>query len=154
MANLASTLKDEILRLARKEVRREIESLKNASTRQRSEIVTLKRRLDQLERQTTRVAKATARAQGEPFQAEEEKKLRFSPKRFATMRKKLGLSAAELGQLIGVAAQTIYNWEAEKTRPRGNQLQAIAEVRTMGKRRIKARLEELQTEAQEASSEA
>jgi DNA-binding transcriptional regulator YiaG len=47
-----------------------------------------------------------------------------------------------MGTLIGVSAQTIYNWEAGKTRPRQNQLAAIAAIRKMGKREIKAQLSE------------
>ena len=43
MPNIASILKDEILRLARKEVRIEIEGLKNASAKYRSDISDLKR---------------------------------------------------------------------------------------------------------------
>ncbi|NWJ40469.1 MAG: helix-turn-helix transcriptional regulator [Geothrix sp.] len=154
MPNIASILKSEIMRLARKEIKSEIESLKNASAKQRTEIAALKRHVEQLERQSMRSIKAAARAKGEEFQPSEGKQLRFSPKRFASMRKKLGLSAADLGLLIGVAAQTIYHWEAEKTRPRANQLKAIAEVRGMGKRQIKARLEALQAGIQETTSEA
>ncbi len=51
MPNFASLLKSEILRLARKGARAEIESLRKASSRYRSEIAELKRRIEQLERQ-------------------------------------------------------------------------------------------------------
>ena len=67
-------------------------------------------------------------------------RFRFSAKRLAAMRGKLGLSAGDMGTLSGVSAQTIYNWEAEKTRPRQSQLAAIAAVRKLGKREIKAQL--------------
>ena len=39
-----------------------------------------------------------------------------------------------------VSAQTIYNWEAEKSRPRQTQLVAIASVRRLGKKQVKALL--------------
>jgi hypothetical protein len=45
MPNIATILKAEILRLARKEVRSEVEGLKKASTLYRSEIAALKRRV-------------------------------------------------------------------------------------------------------------
>jgi len=35
---------------------------------------------------------------------------RFSPARLAATRKKLGLSAADFGALIGVSGQSIYKW--------------------------------------------
>ena len=45
MPNIASVLKDEILRLARKEVRSELEGLKKASGQYRSDIASLKRQV-------------------------------------------------------------------------------------------------------------
>jgi len=58
-------------------------------------------------------------------------------------RTRLGLSAPEMGALVGVSAQTIYNWEAGKSRPRAEQLAIIAAVRKMGKRKVKARLDQM-----------
>jgi DNA-binding XRE family transcriptional regulator len=65
---------------------------------------------------------------------------RFSPTRLAAHRKSLGLSAAAYAQLVGVSALTIYKWEAGATRPRPAQLEAIATVRSLGKREAAARL--------------
>jgi len=59
---------------------------------------------------------------------------------FAALRKKLGLSATDMGKLIGVSGQSVYHWETGKTKPRASQLQAIAAVRKMGKRAIAAKL--------------
>lgn len=151
MPNLASIMKSEIMRLARKEIRSEVGSLRKASANHRAEIIALKRRLEQIERLSSRAAKAAAKHQGDPLQTGEERKLRFSAKRFASIRKKLGLSAGDLGLLIGVSAQTIYNWEAEKSRPRQAQLAAIATLRGIGKREAKRRLEALA--AQESAQE-
>lgn len=50
MPDIASALKSEIFRLARKEVRNEINSLRKASPHYRSEITQLKHRVDQLEK--------------------------------------------------------------------------------------------------------
>lgn len=58
MSNVASVLKEEISRVARKEIRRETSSLKKASTTHRSEIAALKRRVFELERQLRRVGRA------------------------------------------------------------------------------------------------
>lgn len=142
MPNVASILKDEIVRLARKEVRHELESLKKASAQYRSDIAGLKRQVAALEKQKNRVEKkgtqkVTAEAGGEA-----PTKFRFSAKRFAAQRGKLGLSASEMGTLLGVSAQTVYHWESGKTRPRQSQLAAIATVRMMGKKAIKAALME------------
>ncbi len=48
-----------------------------------------------------------------------------------------------MGLLLGVSAQTVYNWEGEKSRPRQQQMAAIKAVRGMGKREATARLVEL-----------
>ena len=142
MPNLASVLKDEIARLARKELRSETENLKKASAQYRSDIAALKRRMAVLEKQAGRVEKKVPKGSGPAAEGESSAKVRFSAKRLAAQRKKLGLSAGDMGTLIGVSAQTIYNWEAEKSRPRQSQLAAIVVVRGMGKRQIKARLEQ------------
>ena len=140
MPNFASVLKDEILRLARKEVRKEIESLRKASAQYRSDIAALKRQVATLEKQQARIdKKGSSKVAAEP-EGEGATRFRFSAKRLAAMRGKLGVSAGEFGILIGVSAQTVYNWEAGKTRPRQSQLAAIAAIRGMGKRVIKARL--------------
>ncbi len=69
--------------------------------------------------------------------------LRFSAKGFAKLRQRLGLSAAALGTLLGVTAQSVYKWEDGKARPRAAQLQAIAAVRKLGKREAAARLADM-----------
>ena len=66
--------------------------------------------------------------------------LRFSAKGLISQRKRLGLSAAECGLLVGASAQSIYNWEVGKVRPRAKHLAAIASLRSLGKREVAARL--------------
>lgn len=70
--------------------------------------------------------------------------LRFSAKGFTKLRQRLGLSAAAMGTLLGVTAQSVYKWEDGKARPRATQLQAISAVRKMGKREAAAHLASLE----------
>ena len=142
MANLATLLKDEIIRLARKEVRKEADGLRKATAKYRSDIAGLKRRVATLEKQVSRFEKKNPKKGVPVTEGEATTRHRYSAKRFAAQRQKLGLSAGDMGILLGVSAQTVYNWEAEKSRPRPQQLAAIAAVRAMGKRAIKIRLEE------------
>lgn len=144
MPNLASVLKAEIVRLAKKEVRTEIEGLRKASARYRSEIAELKRRIATLEKQQGHLQKRAPREAASPEEAAGTGQVRFSPQRLAAQREKLGLSAAAMGALLGVSAQSVYHWESGKTRPRPAQLAAIAELRKIGKREAKARLAQLQ----------
>jgi DNA-binding transcriptional regulator YiaG len=140
MPNIASILKSEISRVARKEVRGEIASLKKASNAHRAEIAALKRRTQSLEQELRRLAKTspkpvTAGAADQPSRA-----LRFSAKGLASQRKRLGLSADDCGLLLGASGQSIYNWEAGSARPRDKHLPAIAALKMLGKKEAAARL--------------
>ena len=56
------------------------------------------------------------------------------------MRKRLGLSAAQLAALVGVSEQSVYNWETKKATPRKEQFAAIIALRGIGKREVRQRL--------------
>jgi DNA-binding transcriptional regulator YiaG len=143
LANIASALKEEITRLARKEIRGETEGLKKASAQYRSEIAALKRRVTSLEQQLSRIGKTVSKNVEAKAKPEGEPQARFTAKGFITLRKRLGLTAAEIGQLLAVSAQTIYNWEAGNSSPREKQLAHVVSLRKMGKREVAAALEKL-----------
>jgi DNA-binding transcriptional regulator YiaG len=140
MTNIAAVLKSEISRLARKEVRGEIASLRKASSQQRASIAALRREVEQLRRQLRSAGKA--RVQQASAQ-EDSVQRRFRPAGLAAHRKKLGLSAESYGALIGVSGQSIHHWEAGQ-RPRAKQLEALAAVRGIGKREAAQRLAALE----------
>lgn len=146
MANIASLLKSEISRVARKEVRGETAGLKKAVSSYRSEIAALKRRAQALEAELRRLGKATAKALPAAAEDPPARAQRFSPKGLASQRKRLGLSALECGLLVGASGQSIYNWEDGKARPRAKHLQALAALRSMGKKDAAARLAELRAQ--------
>ena len=118
MPNIANILKGEFVRIARKEVRAETLTLKKQSAQYRREIAALKREVAALQRDASRrrdVKPASAAAvQEEPAGPA----LRFRAKGFAAHRRRLGLSAAQAGALLGVSGQSIYHWEAGKAKPR------------------------------------
>lgn len=141
MPNIAQALKSEIGRLARKELRAETDSLRKAVAAYRKEIAALKRRMETLERQQKKVAKAVP--QEPPEEPEDEMHLRFRALGFAQHRKRLGLSAREMGLLLDASPLSVYKWETGQTRPRAKHLAAIANVRKLGKREAAKRLLEL-----------
>jgi len=144
--NAYTALKDEIARLARKEVRGQTEELKKLSAQHRAHIAALRRRIDDLERQLKRVGKVAARDSGSGTAEEDTAAThrRFSATRLASQRRKLGLSAADFATLLGVSGQSVYKWEHGESRPRARQLEAIAALRGIGKREAAERLEKLQ----------
>lgn len=141
MPNIATVLKDEISRLARKEIKGETARLQKAVSSYRSEIAALKRRVADLERQAKRDPKKASAISLDA--AESNENLRFRAQGFASNRQRLGLSAAEIGRLLGVSALSVYKWEGGKAKPRRGNLPAIATLRGMGKKEAAARLEEL-----------
>ena len=139
MPNIATLLKNEISRVARKEQRGESLALRKSVSNHRSEIAALKRRVQALEQQLRRLARGGPRtAAAADDEGSAAPAIRYSAKSLASQRRRLGLSAADCGVLVGATAQSIYNWEAGKVRPRARHLAAIAALRTLGGQDAKA----------------
>ena len=132
MPNIASALKFEITRIARKEIRAETEALKKSVGAYRSEIAALKRRSQSLEQEVKRLQKAVPKRDPSPA-SDTDKPPRFSAKGLGKQRQRLGLSADAVGVLVGASGQSVYNWEAGKARPRAGHLAAIAALRGLTK---------------------
>jgi DNA-binding transcriptional regulator YiaG len=143
MPNIASVLKSEIARVARKEVRGEIQSLKKAVGTYRSEIAELKRRTKALEQELRRRKSETAKTSAAATEDVPSGATRFSAKGLASHRSRLGLSAHHVGLLVGASGQSIYKWEEGKARPRAKHLPALAALRSMGKRQAAEQLASL-----------
>lgn len=141
MSTLATVFKDEIIRLARKEVRAQVEPLRKASAGYRHQIAELKRTLAQLQRDVAAVGRAGRRVTA-PSPAEQ-KPTRFVAKGLRTLRERLGLSPEDLGILAGVSGQSYRNWEAKKSVPGKEHRAALIGLRTIGKREAHARLSQL-----------
>jgi DNA-binding transcriptional regulator YiaG len=173
--NIATILNSEISRIARLEARAESAEVKKITAQYRLDITELKRRVSDLERLLSRqsmssenphaltaLAKPKKAAKTEkaikPTKAvkvpktvastavdDQSSKVRFSAKGLATQRQRLGLSAANMGKILGVSGGAVYLWEDGKTRPRVNQLPAIANLRKLGKKEVTAKLLALET---------
>ena len=144
MPNVASVLKSEMSRVARKEVRGETLSLKKALSAYRTEIAALKRRALSLEHAVRRLSSVHLKPAPTGAIDQDVGKFRFSAKGLASQRRRLGLSAGQCGLLLGASAQSIYNWERGKTRTLVRHLPAIAAVRGMSKKDVTTRLQSLQ----------
>lgn len=146
MPNIGSVLRDEIARVARKSTKTELEALRKASAEHRRQLAALKREVASLSRQLKAAGRGTRVApRGDAESDEGDVQLRFSAKGFAKKRQQLGISAADMGKLLGVSALSVYKWESGKARPRAKNLPAIAAVRGLGKRAVAKQLESIQT---------
>ena len=144
MPSIAALFKQEITRLARKEVKMQTEAIRRANTHHRRDIAQLKRQVVGLLNQVAYLERQERKrvAKGVPGASVEGK--RFSPRGLKTHREKVNLSAAGYSALVGVTAQTIYSWEQGKSKPRDGQLAALVAVRGLGKREALKRLELLE----------
>ena len=145
MSNIVTALKDEVSRIARKEVRNETAQLTKSVARYLAEIADLKRRLAAAEQSLTKIQKSG----GVPLSmtpASTPQGPTGTPSTahaHLTLRARLDLSGPETAKLLRVSVQTIYNWEAGSSKPREPQLSAIAVLRKAGKREVAARIAEL-----------
>jgi DNA-binding transcriptional regulator YiaG len=133
MPNIGQVLRDEIARISRRETRKQSSALQRASAGYRRDIAALKREIATLRRELKKVPSSRAAAVEAPSASG---KLRFRADGFRTMRRRLGLSASQMGKLLGVSEQSVYNWETKTATPRSSHLPTIARLRSMGKREV------------------
>jgi len=143
MPNLGSILKDEIRRLARREIRSQVGVTKRAAARHRRDIAELKRLLKGLSNRVGFLESQEKKRVSKPIAEAPGGQVRFSPRWLKAQRKRLGLSAADYGRLAGVSGLTVYNWENGKAKPRSQKMAALVAIRGIGKREALKRLDML-----------
>ena len=152
MPNLGNVLKEEIARLARKEIRAQVGKTQKQVAEQRREIAELKRVNTELNRRLNFLEKQEKQRLEQPAEPkviiqtadgkeEAASTARFSPKWLSKHRAKLGLSAADYAKLVGCAPLSIYKWEKGESTPRAKQREALAAIRGIGKREAQRRIE-------------
>jgi len=149
MPNIATVLKDEIRRLAKKEVKANTSSTKGAVAQFRRDIAKLKRLVQAQEKEVAFLKAQERKRLGQPQATNGEEELegvRHSARSVQAQRKRLKLSAADFGKLVGVSGLTVYSWEHGKRRPRKERLAALVTVREMGRREALAKLEAIKSE--------
>ena len=95
---------------------------------------------DELEHAIRTLGKQVQKPTPASLPSEEKPSTRFSAKSLASQRRRLGLSAEDIGRLIGASGQSVYNWEAGKARPREAHRAAITALKTLGRKAVAAHL--------------
>jgi DNA-binding transcriptional regulator YiaG len=147
MPNIAVTFRQEITRLARREIRSQTRGLRKASAQFRRDIAELKRHASELKSEVARLERRVGKDVAPQISEADRPKARFTAKGVISQRRGLGISAADYGKLIGVTGHTIYKWEHGASRPRRAQLSAFASIRRLGKTEALARLEQMREKA-------
>ncbi len=146
MPNVAKLLKDEIERLARKEIRKTTDALHKENMALRRALSELKRRLETLEKADKKPArtKIESRPEMETEKTAETSNARFSGKTIRNLRQKWSITQGELASLVGVSSQAVYQWERKdgRLRLRNSTYEALMALRPLGARDVRKRLED------------
>ena len=142
MGKLEATIKSEIVRLAKREVRktlvplgRDVRLLKSAVSQLRKTVLFLERLADLQQKELG--------SRKIPLEAtpEEVKKSRFSPRLIRSLRKHLGISQKELAILAGVTLGAAHLWEKGKFEPKDEKKRVMVALRKLGRRDVRKLLE-------------
>jgi len=132
MAKMESMIKSEMVRLAKREVRRiavplakDVRLLKSTVSRIRKTVLALERFVAT---QKKELAKREIRLESSP---EELKNSRLSPRLIRTIRKRLGISQRELGIFCGVTLGAVQSWEAAKFKPKDEKRKTLVALRKL-----------------------
>ena len=148
MAKLEMIFKSEIVRLAKREMRkvmvplgRDVRSLKSTVSQLRKTVSLLEK---VAARQESQRADERFKLEAAP---EETNKARLSPRLIRLLRKRLGITQKELATLAGVTVGAIFQWEKGMFDPRDDKKAVLVALRKLGRRQVKMLLEEKGREA-------
>jgi len=146
MGKLEVTIKSEIIRLAKREIRstlvplgRDVRLLKSTVSQARKAVLVLERLAAQQQKE---LEKRKVPLEATP---EEVKKSRFSPALIRSLRKHLGITQKELAILAGVTVGAAHLWEKGKFEPKDEKKTVMVALRKLGRRDVRKLLEEKAT---------
>jgi DNA-binding transcriptional regulator YiaG len=145
MPNVASVLKEEIRRLARKEAKALVAPLKKALRMERRARAELRKQLAASAKAAGRVVRQAASTAAPAAAARKSKSGRaltegWRKDTVRSTRKGLGLSQGQFAKLVGVSQITVSFWENGRSTPRMTQQTAVLAAREMGRDKALAKL--------------
>ena len=142
MGKFEGIIKSEIVRLAKREVRkisvplgRDVWSLKSAVSQLRKAVLTLQRITTQQQKQ---LEKGEVPLEAAP---EEVKLSRFSPRLIRSLRGHLGITQKELAILTGVTVGAVHLWESGQFKPSEKKKAVMVALRKLGRREVRKLVE-------------
>jgi DNA-binding transcriptional regulator YiaG len=153
MPNVAKVLKEEISRIGRKEAKSLTQPLQRRVVQLVRSAADAKRRLSLLESANKLLVARLAKLEASPAVAAPAEQASergwISGKGVKSLRKRLGLSRKEMGALVDVSEQSIYNWESSSRalKLRDASRKALFSMRGIGAREARRRLAELAAKA-------
>ena len=143
MGKIESTIKSEIERLAKHEVKTVFRPLRKEVWGIRLKLSNLLKSFAPMNRLAKEIAESKAKEPKLAASPEEVKASRFTPERIRRLREKLGISQRELGILVGATIGAVLSWEKGKFKPQGEKKAALVALRKVRKRDVKKVLAEM-----------
>ena len=142
MGTLDATIKSEIVRLAKREVRKTLVPLGRDVRLLKSTVSQLRKTVLTLQRITTEQQKQLEKGEM-PLQAapEEVKVSRFSPRLIRSLRGHLGITQRELAILTGVTVGAVHLWESGQFKPSEKKKAVMVALRKLGRREVRKLVE-------------
>jgi len=150
MGKIEGIIKSEIMRLAKREIRKiavplghDVRYIKSAVSQLRKAVLTLQRITAGQQKELEKGKK--------PLEAapEEVKLSRFSPRLIRSLRGHLDITQKELAILTGVTVGAIHQWESGQFKPSMKKKAVMVALRKLGRREVRKLLEEKKTEITE-----
>tara|TARA_B100000315_G_C14218710_1_gene425443 strand:+ start:87 stop:527 length:441 start_codon:yes stop_codon:yes gene_type:complete len=141
MPDVGKVLRDEISRLAKKEVKQATDPLMKHIRDLQKTVREQRQRITTLEKGRAKKSEKTSVPKIVPGDGQEV--VRIPEGSIKKQRERLGLSQREMGLLLDVTALSVSNWERGEASPRGQNRDGFAALRKMGRRDVRERLEKL-----------
>lgn len=146
MGKVESILKSEMIRLARREMRKNFVPLKQDIWSMKGILSQLQKSVLILQRFKSQQEKQMAQKPAPEVTPEEMKKARFSPRLIKALRKHLGVSQREMAALAGVTVGAVFQWEKGIFEPKDEKKKILIGLRKLGRREARTLLEEKMTQ--------
>ena len=143
MGKIESTIKSEIERLAKHEVKTVFRPLRKEVWGIRLKLSNLLKSFAPMNRLAKEIAESKAKEPKLAASPEVVKASRFTPERIRGLREKLGISQRELGILVGATIGAVLSWEKGKFKPQGEKKAALVALRKVRTRDVKMVLAEM-----------
>jgi DNA-binding transcriptional regulator YiaG len=148
MSNVVKVLKEEIARISKREAKSATQGIGKSNVWLRKTVADLRKRVVLLEKENKHLAAAMKKyqvAQPQVPDAAEGKKARFTSKGIRALRKKLRISQADFGKLLGTTPGAVHLWEKKDgaLNLRDKTKEAILSIRGLGAREAKEKLAEI-----------
>jgi DNA-binding transcriptional regulator YiaG len=146
MPNVEKTLKAEISRISRKEIKTAIGQIGKSHIGLKRTVADLKKRLASLEKENKRLIAEARKQKTQPPQKppEEQEKARITSKGIRSLRNRLRLTQADFATLVGATTHAVYLWEKKEgaLRLRDKTKAALLSIRGLGAGEARAKLDE------------